>query len=150
MKIYRKRFIPDEIVDISNDEVIKKTDDLIITKWIPIKPREDIGSGVSYTFFKEGYKISKFYNKNGEFLFWYCDIIDYEYNKEQDIYTFIDLLVDIKIYPDKKMELLDFGELQEAYDNKLISGKILLKAINNLNKLVTIIEEDGIESIIDF
>ena len=90
MKIYRKRFIPDEIVDISSDEVIKRTEDLIVTKWLPIKPREDIGSGVSYTFFKDGYKISEIYNKNGDFIYWYCDIIDYTYEKEQDEYIFID------------------------------------------------------------
>ena len=44
MKLFRKRFIPDEIIDISKDEVIYRDDDLIITKWLPIHPRGDIES----------------------------------------------------------------------------------------------------------
>ena len=141
MKLFRKRFIPDEIIDISNDEVIKREDDLIITKWLPIHPRGDIYSGMSWTYFKDGYKISKFFDQDCNLLYYYCDIIDYDYNEIEDSYTFIDLLVDIKYYPNGKIEFLDFDELQKAYDEKLIDGSLLLKAISNLNKLTNIIRE---------
>ena len=60
--MYRKRFIPDEIIDISRDKLMKIRSEYLITKWEPINPRDDIGSGESYTFFKEGFKISKFFD----------------------------------------------------------------------------------------
>ncbi|MBR3280485.1 MAG: hypothetical protein IKI57_01385 [Clostridia bacterium] len=44
MKLFRKRFIPNEIIDISKDEVIYRDENLIITKWLPIHPRDDIES----------------------------------------------------------------------------------------------------------
>ena len=45
MKMYRKRFIPDEIIDISGDEVIYRDKERLITKWIPIRPKEKIAYG---------------------------------------------------------------------------------------------------------
>ncbi len=149
MKMYRKRFIPNEIIDISNDEVIKKTKDLIVTKWLPIHPRNDVASGKSYVYFKEGYKISLFYDKEGNLLYYYCDIIDYSYDEKDDSYTFIDLLVDVKYYPDGKIEYLDFDELQEAYDTGLITSDMFLKAMNNLNKLVRKIEDGKFLALIE-
>ena len=62
--MYRKRFIPDEIVDISKDKLMRIKSGYLITNWEPINPRNDIGSGTSYTFFKDGFKISKFYDAN--------------------------------------------------------------------------------------
>lgn len=147
MKMFRKRFIPNETIDISNDEVIHKSDNLIITKWLPIHPRNDIGSGTSYVYFKDGFKISKFYDKDGNFLYYYCDIIDYAYNKEEDTYTFIDLLVDIKYYGNGKIEFLDFDELQQAYNEGLIDSKRLLKAINTVNKLAQKIFDGSFEEL---
>ena len=147
MKLFRKRFIPNETIDISKDEVVKRIDGLIVTKWLPIHPRGDIASGMSWTYYKDGYKISKFYDANGKFLYYYCDIIDYSYSNEDDSLTLIDLLVDVKYYPDGKIEYLDFDELQEAYDEQLIDGKLLLKAISNLNKLTDIIQNGDFEKL---
>jgi len=141
MKMFRKRYIPNETIDISGDEVIKRTDDMIITKWLPIHPKENFGSGESFVYFKDGYKISKFYDDDGNLKYYYCDIIDYQYDENEDSFTFIDLLVDIIYHVDGKIEFLDFDELQEAYDKGLIDSKQLLKAINNLNRLTNIINE---------
>jgi hypothetical protein len=57
--ILRKRFIPFETVDISGDELLKRDEDVIITRWDVIRPRSDIAKGVSFAFLKEGYKISR-------------------------------------------------------------------------------------------
>ena len=148
MKMFRKRFIPNETVDISKDRVIKRTDDLIITEWLPIHPRNDVASGKSFVYFKDGYKISEFFDSNGKLLYYYCDIIDYIYDETQDSFTFVDLLVDIKYYPDGKLEFLDFDELGQAFDEGLIDGGMLLKAINNLNKLAQKILDGTFEKLI--
>lgn len=142
MKMYRKRFIPDEIVDISGDELLERKENLIVTKWNPIKPRNDIGKGISYTFMKEGYKISKIFNIEGEFIYWYCDILEYIYNENEDEYIFIDLLADVKIYPDGKFEVLDLDELKEAYESNIITKEQLLKAIKTVNELVQMVENE--------
>lgn len=138
MKIYRKRYIPNEIVDISNDKVILLTDDLLITEWLPINPRGDIAYGKSYTFLKKGWKISKFYNKNKELVCWYCDIIECEI--KDDVYTTIDLLVDLKVYPDGSYEVLDLDELDEALELALISEKQKEEALRKLNELLEIVK----------
>lgn len=138
MKIYRKRYIPNEIVDISNDRVILLTDELMVTEWLPINPRNDIAYGKSYTFFKKGWKISKFYDTNKELLCWYCDIIESKVENEE--YTLIDLLVDVKIYPNGEYEVLDLDELDEAVSHGLISEEKREEALEKLEALLDVIK----------
>ena len=138
MKILRKRYIPDEIVDISKDEVILKTENLIVTKWTPIKPRPDIGMGISYTMLDKGWKISKFFDKSGNFIYWYCDIIDYKF--EDDTYTLIDLLIDLKIFSDGKYEILDREELDEALNENIITKEQYEDALSKLQELLDVVK----------
>lgn len=85
----------------------------------------------------------------GKFLYWYCDIIDYEYDDANDAFTFIDLLVDVKV-TNGKIQVLDLDELKEALDKGLIDNERFLRAINKLNKLVKMIEENGIDYLVDY
>lgn len=142
MKMYRKRFIPNEIVDISNDEVLERNENMIVTRWKPIKPREDIGGGISYIFLKKGYKISKLFDTHGNFIYWYCDIIEYSYDKEKDEYIFTDLLADVKVLPNGKAEVLDMAELAEAYNKEMIIGAQMLEAIKSVNTLMEMIQDN--------
>lgn len=142
MKMFRKRFIPDEIVDISSDEVLERNDNIIVTRWNPIKPRGDIGGGISYTFLKRGYKISKIFDSNGNFIYWYCDVIDYTYDEIEDEYVFIDLLADVKVYPDGKAEVLDLDELEEALKNNLVTKEQMLKAVKSVNSLMEMVQNE--------
>lgn len=147
MRILRRRYIPDEVVDISNDLIVFSDQDLIVTKWEPIKKRDDIGRGVSFTFLKEGYKISKIYDKNDNLRFYYCDIINTE--EIEDGYQFNDLLVDLKIYPDKTIEVLDLDELDEALDAGLITQTIKEEALEKLERLKNLYATKGLPSIIE-
>lgn len=142
MKMFRKRFIPEEIIDISSDEVLEKNENIIVTRWKPIKPRADIGGGISYTFLRRGYKISKIFDNAGHFIYWYCDVIEYTYNDEKDEYIFTDLLADVKIYPDGKTEVLDFSELADVYRNKIITKVQMLEAIKSINMLIEMVQND--------
>lgn len=136
-KMLRKRYIPEEIIDISDDEVLYIDNEKIITKWLPIKPRRDIGSGLSISYIQKGWKISKFFDNNGKFMYWYCDIIKYE--KRDEIHIFTDLLVDIRINLDGKYEILDLDELIEAYETKLIDIGTFLESIKKLDGLLKLI-----------
>ena len=112
--LYRKRYIPLEIKSLNDDEILLVTDDVIVTKWNTFKPKKEFSKGVSYTFLNEGYKISKFMKDNGETVYYYCDIINSEYQKEKNTWIFTDLLVDVKIYPSGFVEVVDVGEVAEA------------------------------------
>ncbi len=138
MKIYRKRYIPNEIIDISKDKVNFLNDELMITEWLPIHPRNDIYFGKSYTFFKKGWKISKFYDRDNNFLYWYCDII--EPKIENDEYILIDLLVDVVVYPDGNYKILDLDELDEAVSKGLIDENKKQEALMKMNELVDLIK----------
>ncbi|MHB8065937.1 MAG: DUF402 domain-containing protein [Ruminiclostridium sp.] len=130
--ILRTRYIPFETVDISSDEMLFRDDEILITRWKAIKPRSDISGGISYTFLKEGLKISRFYDSDKKFAYWYCDIIDVEYNSDIDQYTFIDLLLDVKLMPNGTMKVLDADELAIALEEGLITQE---QACSSLKKM---------------
>ena len=47
IKLYRKRYIPDEIVYLANDTIAHLDDDIIVTTWKTLKPRKDFAYGTS-------------------------------------------------------------------------------------------------------
>jgi protein associated with RNAse G/E len=137
-KILRKRYIPDETVDISGDDILLINDDVIITRWKPIKPRNDFDSGMSCAFLQKGYKISKKY-KDGKLLYWYCDIIEVEYKKPDNTYILTDLLADIIVYPDGTYEILDLDELSELLLNGTVSKEQAAKSIMVVSDILNMI-----------
>lgn len=139
MRIIRKRIIPSEEVDISADELLVKNEEVIITRWFPIKPRKDIGWGVSLVSLNDNYKVSAFYSKNGEFLYWYCDIIKVTYYCDVDTYIVKDLLVDIRKYPHDTPEILDRDELDLAFRKGLLDDSEYQLALSACNKVVTML-----------
>ncbi|MFZ5989451.1 MAG: DUF402 domain-containing protein [Bacillota bacterium] len=134
--VYRKRYIPCEVIDITGDELLFRSDDFLVTRWKPIRERQDISGGVSYTFLKEGYKISKFLGPSGEFKYWYCDIINVEYDKEQDKYTLVDLILDVRIMPDESVEVLDADELSEALEKGIVTKEEACRSLVILDKIL--------------
>ncbi len=130
MRIIRKRLIPNEEVDISQDEVLIRNSDHIITRWFPIKPRGDIGWGISYLDLNGNRKISAFYGKNGKLLYWYCDIVEVAYFESSDLYVIKDLLVDVKLVPGQLPEILDLHELEMALKQGLIDKNEFSLAVN--------------------
>ena len=137
--LYRKRYIPLEIKSLNDDEILLVTDDVIVTKWNTFKPKKEFSKGVSYTFLNEGYKISKFMKDNGETVYYYCDIIHSEYQKEKNTWIFTDLLVDVKIYPSGFVEVVDVGEVAEALDSGLINEETVKELLVKLDKLLEIV-----------
>ena len=142
LTVIRKRFIPFEEVDISKDNVVKDTEDCLITKWLPIRPRKNIGWGISFVNMKDNYKYSRFYSKDGKFMFWYCDIIEITkvINGCDRKYIFSDLLIDVIIYPDGTYEVKDLDELELALQDKLITKEQAELANNAMKRLVASIK----------
>lgn len=134
--LYRRRLIPDEIVHLKEDVVLYHDDTVIITKWKTIKPRKDMDHGFSAYLLKEGIKVSKFYRADNSLLYWYCDIVDYEYDITTNSYTSTDLLTDVVLYPDGQIRVLDLDELAEASVKDMITKDQLHSALARTDMLL--------------
>ena len=73
--LYRKRFIPNELISLHKDEVVYANEELIVTRWNTLKPRTDFSHGISAYFLKKNCKVTKVLNTDNELVYWYCDIM---------------------------------------------------------------------------
>ena len=147
LKIYRKRMIPDECILLKDDMILERTDDTIVTKWNTLKPRRDFHHGYSCYFLKSGYKISKFYREDGSLLYWYCDIVDFDYHASDNTLIVTDLLADVVVYPDGFVKVVDLDELVAASDSGSISVETLKQSLIHLDKLLKIIYSGGFDQL---
>lgn len=136
LKLFRRRFIPEEIVELKDDKIlsIDKTNNIIITKWNVLKPRNDIDHGISAYFINDGIKVSKIFNSDGNLVYWYCDIIETVH--DNNTYTFNDLLIDIIIHPDGKVEVVDMDEFADVMENGILTNHTIAKALRCANSLL--------------
>ncbi len=139
LSLYRRRFIPDELVPLRKDIIIKQEDNLIITRWDALHPRNDIAGGISAYYLDQGFKVSKVYNEKHALVYWYCDIIQRKAGPEPGSIIFEDLLVDVILREDGSVRILDLDELAQAYELHLITGEEVAKALRTLDVLLKII-----------
>jgi len=137
--LYRRRFIPKELIHLKDDVLLVLEDNLIITKWITLHPRKDIARGISACYIDKGFKISKIYDKNDKIVYWYCDIIQVKKDTEKNTVIIEDLLIDVVLYEDGKLRILDLDELADALDKKLITQEESSYALRTVNSLLKII-----------
>lgn len=136
VKLYRKRIIPDEMIHLKDDIILHHDSDTIITKWNSLKPRKDFSNGISAYFLNEGFKVSKIFDKHQKLVYWYCDIIEFDYKDSEQAYIFTDLLADVVVYPDGSRKVLDLDEIGEALEHKLIDRPKAAKALRLCNQLL--------------
>lgn len=147
LKIYRKRIIPDECILLKDDEILEATQSHIITRWKTLKPRRDFHHGYSCYWLKPGYKVSKFYREDNTLLYWYCDIVDYEYRDADRALVVTDLLADVVIYPDGYVKVLDIDELAIALEKKLCEPVTVTQALRRLDALLGVIYADKFDTL---
>lgn len=147
LKIYRRRMIPDECILLKDDIILEQTKDLIVTKWNTLKPRRDFHHGYSCYFLNYGYKVSKLYREDNTFLFWYCDIVDYQYKEKGNALIVTDLLADVVIYPDGFVKVLDINELAIALEKKLCDPERIMQALKKLDNLLNLIYDDKFDTL---
>lgn len=148
LQLYRKRIIPDQCILLKDDIVIEHDEEHIITKWNTLNPKVNFSHGCSCYFLKEGIKISKFYRDDDSLLYWYCDIVDYNIDEEENTVIVTDLLADVIIYPDDRVKVVDLDELADALEHQLITNEQLCLCLRRLNKLLTIIDRDKFDKMI--
>ncbi len=145
LTLFRKRFIPDECVELKDDIVLKRTDSLVVTNWKVIREKRNFSSGFSCFYLNKGYRISKFLTSDGSLYCWYFDIVTYELDEKENKLLVIDLLADVIVYPDGRIKVVDLDELSEAFEKRLIDETLLKKSLLSLNRLLNEIYSDGIE-----
>ncbi len=139
IKLYRRRFIPDEKILLKDDIIVSLDSERLITKWSVLTKRHDFTHGSSCYFFNEGWKISRFLDDEENLVYWYCDIIESEYNEEDNAYTLNDLLIDVIIYPDGRIHVVDIDEAALALEDNIIPKELVIKALYRLNALLKVI-----------
>ncbi len=147
LTLYRKRLIPMESVLLKNDRVIFYDHHTLITGWKTIRPKQTLASGYSCYLMDQGFKISRFYDHNGNFMHWYCDIIDTCFDEITNTYVFTDLLVDVELHPDGTTRILDLDELSEAVSSGLIDTHYLTLALDRLHNLLQIIYSSNFDEL---
>lgn len=145
--LYRRRIIPDECVLLKDDIILSCDEDHIVTKWNALRPKKDLHHGASCYFLKEGFKVSKFCREDDSLLYFYCDIVDYNYDAVQNNLIVTDLLADVIIYPDGFVKVVDLDELVTALEARSISLDTLKASLNKLDKLLNIIYSDKFENL---
>lgn len=135
-RLFRRRFIPDENIELKDDMILALEPNLIITSWNVLKPRRDISRGVSAYFIDKGIKVSKVFDNAGQMVYWYCDIIETHYDEKENIYTFNDLLIDVVVYPDGHVEVLDMDEFADAMEQGILSVGTIAHAMRATDDLL--------------
>lgn len=137
LTLYRKRIIPEECVLLKDDVVLQVDNDTIVTKWNALKPKKDLHHGYSCYYLNEGFKMSKFIDAKGNLLYWYFDIVEYDFHPAQNAYVVTDLLVDVIITPDGFIKVVDLDELVAAFDSGRLTDYQLKKSLLCLNNLLS-------------
>ena len=137
--LYRKRIIPDEFFSLKDDIMLYMDEDFIITKWKAIHPKKDLSYGYSCYFLHKRFKVSKFFNHDHQLMYHYCDIVSYHFSEDYSKLTVTDLLVDVKICPSGKVEVLDLDELAQALREGKITSETLDIALTSCNELLELI-----------
>ena len=145
--LYRKRFIPNELTHLKDDKILFMDDKLIVTSWKTLKPRSDFASGISAYYRTEGFKISRHYGADGTFTRWYCDII--AESREGNDLIFSDLLIDVVIFPDGTVKVVDLDEAADALEQGLITSAMLTQALRSTDKLLTYINQGRFSELTD-
>ena len=141
LSLYRRRLIPDECILLKDDILLEANDDHILTKWNTLKPKEFLHHGDSCYYLNKGVKVSRFYTEDNFLICWYCDIVSYEWKEERTALLTTDLLLDVLVYPDGSIKLLDMDELAQAHAQKLISDELLQTSLMTANRLLNEIYE---------
>ena len=123
-RLFRRRFIPDENIELKDDMILA------------LKPRRDISRGVSAYFIDKGIKVSKVFDNAGQMVYWYCDIIETHYDEKENTYTFNDLLIDVVVYPDGQVEVLDMDEFADAMEQGILSVGTIAHAMRATDDLL--------------
>ncbi len=72
------------------------------------------------------------------------------YDAKENAYYFADLLVDVIIYPDGFVKVVDLAELADALDENIITEEMVKKALRRLEALLTEIYAGKLKNLVQY
>lgn len=90
---------------------------------------------LTYYFVKKGYTISKVFHRTGEFMYYYCDVMDMR-QVGRLRYVMVDLLLDLIVYPDGRYHLIDVDEFATAIEKGQLKRKQQVYSLRTLDKMI--------------
>lgn len=139
LKLFRRRYIPNEKILLKDDIILSTEENIIVTKWRVLKPRKDFTNGYSCYFIQEGFKVSKFFNDDNTCVYIYCDIIETEFFEDENAFVFNDLLIDVIIYENNFVKVVDIAEVAKALDENIITLSQAKDTLLKTDKLLDLI-----------
>ena len=139
VKLFRRRIIPEECVLLKDDRILYRDREVIVTRWNTLKPKKTLHHGYSCYFLERGYKVSKFYDHSGSLISWYCDIVSHTFDEAENTYVFTDLLVDVVVYPNGFVRVVDLDEMADALRDGSLTKEDAETALRHLDKLLGVI-----------
>lgn len=161
--LFRRRYVPNELTWLKDDEILFMDDERIVTRWKSLKPRKDFSGGVSTYYRKKGLKISRIFDHEGHFLHWYCDIVLEQgpealsdingtelkngaaaYLKspslnQDKVIVFSDLLIDIIVNPNGLIEVADLDEAADMLQCGILSRENVSFAMKTANEYLHVL-----------
>ncbi|SFS86440.1 DUF402 domain-containing protein [Marininema halotolerans] len=90
---------------------------------------------LTWYFVKKGYTISKVFLKSGEFLYYYCDVMEMR-QVGRLRYVMVDLLLDLIVYPDGRYHLIDVDEFSHAIEKGQLKKRQQVHTLQTLDKMI--------------
>lgn len=134
--LFRRRLIPDECIELKDDVILHCDEEKIVTSWHALHPKPDLDHGFSVYFLDKGIKVSRFLRADNSLLYWYCDIVRYDFNEDHSCLTVTDLLADVLVYPDGFVKVADLNELADAASCSLLSEAELCSVLHHTDDLL--------------
>ena len=150
LRLFRRRLIPDECIPLTGDRILYADDRRIVTAWKAIRQRADLARGYSCYYLDRGFKISRFYDHEDRFIYWYCDIIRTVMMPEEGCICFKDLLADVIVDIDGSVRVLDLDELADAMEQGLLEPDEPAMCLRQLNDLLSVCAQKGFDELTAF
>lgn len=95
------------------------------------------GKRVFLTFYMvdQGYTLSKVFNKQGEFMYYYCDIMEMK-RVAKRTYVMVDLVLDLIVHKNGSYEVLDIDEFAEVIEKGDITQEKQVYALRRLHEMI--------------
>ncbi|WP_164491565.1 DUF402 domain-containing protein [Staphylospora marina] len=90
---------------------------------------------LTYYLVRKGYTVSKVFGRSGEFLYYYCDVMQMK-QVGRLRYVMVDLLFDLIVYPDGRYHVLDVDEFADAVEKGQIRKKQQVHALRTLDRMI--------------
>lgn len=95
---------------------------------------------LTYYLVDRGYTISKVFNKRGEWLYYYCDIMEMK-QVGQMRYVMVDLVLDLIVHANGSYEVLDIDEFADVIEKGEIVRTKQVYTLRRLHEMIRLQEK---------